>query len=292
MAETAGWSLRNLASTLISPLRGRAPGIWMLRVGLAIVLSVVAMAIFAPFIAPYSPIKRVDKGYLPPSREHIMGTDNLGRDIFSRIVWGARIILKVVFTASALSMAVGIPLGLVSGYYGGKLDRVLSMFMDSMYAFPALILAIAIAAVLGPSPTNTAIAIAFVYVPTYFRMVRGQTLSLKSQLFVEAARAIGATNRSIMFSYILPNLGHTILVVFSLSVADAILTEAGLSFLGLSVTVPTPDWGYDLRKGQPFFLNGYWWMVFFPGMMVMLLAMGFALIGEALSERLSTAQTR
>ena len=159
--------------------------------------------------------------------------------------------------------------------------------MDSIYAFPALILAIVIAVVLGPSPINTAVAISFVYVPTYFRMVRGQTLSLKGQLFVEAARAVGAKHREIMSKYILPNLAPTILVVFTLSVADAILTEAGLSFLGLSVTPPTPDWGYDLRVGQPFLLDGYWWLVFFPGIAIMLLAMAFALIGEALSERIS-----
>jgi len=184
-------------------------------------------------------------------------------------------------------MSIGVPLGLISGYHGGKIDRALSVVMDSIYAFPALILAIVIAVVLGPSPVNTAIAISFVYVPTYFRMVRGQTLSLKGQLFVEAAKALGAKNREIMFKYILPNLAPTVLVVFTLSVADAILTEAGLSFLGLSVTPPTPDWGYDLRVGQPFLLDGYWWLVFFPGIMIMLLAMAFALIGEALSERIS-----
>jgi len=284
--------VRTLASIIFSPLLTRAPGVWMLRIGVGIVVAITLMAILAPVISPYNPEKRVDKPFLPPSWEHPMGTNRIGQDLLSRIIWGSRIVLGVVFLATLLCMSIGIPLGLISGYYGGKLDRALSMFMDSMYAFPALILAIAIAAVLGPSPTNTAIAIAFVYIPTYFRMIRGQTLSLKSQLFVEAAKALGASDKVIMKDYILPNLGHTILVVFSLSVADAILTEAGLSFLGLSVTPPTPDWGYDLRVGQPFLLDGRWWLVFFPGFMVMLLAMGFALIGEALSERISLAQTR
>jgi len=282
---------KSLLSPLVKQLTSRLPGRGLLLVGLGIVLVFICMAVFAPWISSYDPTKMVDKPFLPPSPEHLMGTNRIGQDVFSRIVWGSRIVLYVVFSATLLSMAIGIPLGLISGYRGGKIDRVLSMFMDSMYSFPALILAIAIAAVLGPSPMNTAIAIAFVYIPTYFRMIRGQTLSLKSQLFIDAAHALGIPDKRIMLKHILPNLAHTILVVFSLSVADAILTEAGLSFLGLSVTPPTPDWGYDLRVGQPFFLNGQWWLVFFPGLSVMLLAMGFALIGEALSERLSLAQS-
>lgn len=265
----------------------KKPGRGMLLFGLAIVLIVILMAIFAPLIAPYDPTASSSDSFAPPSSQHLMGTNRLGQDVFSRIVWGSRIVLYVVFIATMLSMSIGIPLGLISGYYGGKVDRGLSVIMDSIYAFPALILAIVIAVVLGPSPVNTAVAISFVYVPTYFRMVRGQTLSLKGQLFVEAARAVGAKHREIMSKYILPNLAPTILVVFTLSVADAILTEAGLSFLGLSVTPPTPDWGYDLRVGQPFLLDGYWWLVFFPGIVIMLLAMAFALIGEALSERVS-----
>lgn len=276
-----------LIRKISKPLFERRPGRGMLIAGLVIVLTVLIMAIFAPLIAPYDPTSSSDKSFAPPSQDHLMGTNRLGQDVFSRIVWGSRVVIYVVIVATLLSMSIGIPLGLISGYYGGKTDRALSIVMDSIYAFPALILAIVIAVVLGPSPVNTAIAISFVYVPTYFRMVRGQTLSLKGQLFVEAARALGAKNKDIMFKYILPNLAPTILVVFTLSVADAILTEAGLSFLGLSVTPPTPDWGYDLRVGQPFILDGYWWLVFFPGIMIMLFAMGFALIGEALSERIS-----
>ncbi|MEO2151071.1 MAG: ABC transporter permease, partial [Thermococcus sp.] len=209
--------------------------------------------------------------FQPPSWKHPMGTNNLGQDVFSRIIWGSRVILYVVAVATTLSIVIGVPLGLLSGYRGGKIDRVLSMVMDSIYSFPSLILAIVIAVVLGPSPINTAVAISFVYVPTYFRMVRGQTLSLKGQLFVEAARALGVKDWETMKKYILPNVLPTVLVVFTLSVADAILTEAGLSFLGLSVTPPTPDWGYDLRVGQPFLLDGYWWLAFFPGVMIMLL---------------------
>lgn len=276
-----------IVDKIFQALFKRMPGRWMLILGIGIVLVVTLMALLAPVIAPYDPTTSSVDTFQPPSWKHPMGTNRLGQDMLSRIMWGGRIVLFVVLLATLISMSVGIPLGLASGYYGGILDRILSIIMDSIYAFPAIILAIVISVALGPSPMNTAVAISFVYVPTYFRMIRGQTLSLKEQLFVEAARAVGATNKDIMAKYILPNLLPTILVVFSLSVADAILTEAGLSFLGLSVTPPTPDWGYDLRVGQPFLLDGYWWLVLFPGLMVMLFAMAFALIGEALSERTS-----
>ncbi len=258
---------------------------WMIWAGAVIVASIVLMAVFAPFIAPYDPTAMTNDILKPPSLKHVMGTDNLGRDIFSRIVYGSRVVLEVVFSATLFSMAIGVPLGLISGYFGGKIDRVLSMIMDSIYAFPSLILAIAIAAMLGPSVFNAIIAIAVVYVPTYYRMTRGQTLSLKSALFVEAAKTIGASDFRIMRKHILPNVLPTVLVVFTLCVADAILTEAGLSFLGFIVSAPTPDWGFDLSAGRPYLPAGYWWLITFPGLMVMLLALGFALIGEGLSER-------
>lgn len=274
--------VKNLATTIfkIPDVEGR----WMVISGLAIVCVVLIMAVFAPLIAPYDPTKSSGEILSSPSAKHLMGTDNLGRDIFSRIIYGSRIVLMVVFSASLVSMSIGVPIGLISGYFGGKLDRAISMLMDSMYAFPSLILAIAIAAVLGPSVINAVVAISVVYVPTYFRMIRGQTLSLKSRLFVEAAKAIGAKDTRIMGRYILPNIVTTIVVVFSLSVADAILTEAGLSFLGFIVTAPTPDWGFELSSGRPYLPAGYWWMITFPGLMVMLLSLGFALIGEGLSE--------
>ncbi|AGK61563.1 ABC-type dipeptide/oligopeptide/nickel transport systems, permease component [Archaeoglobus sulfaticallidus PM70-1] len=275
--------VKNLATTIFSFIP-EAEGRYMVISGMLIVLLVLFMAVFAPVIAPYDPIKASKDILQPPSAKHIMGTDNLGRDIFSRIIFGARVVLVVVFVASLFSMVIGVPLGLISGYFGGKLDRSLSMLMDSMYAFPSLILAIAIAAVLGPSVMNAVIAISVVYVPTYFRMIRGQVLSLKTRLFVEAAKAMGAKDARIMAKYIFPNIIPTLVVVFSLSVADAILTEAGLSFLGFIVSAPTPDWGFELASGRPYLPAGYWWMITFPGLMVMLLSLGFALIGEGLSE--------
>ncbi|MEM3229214.1 MAG: ABC transporter permease, partial [Fervidicoccaceae archaeon] len=245
----------------------------MFKVGLLIILATLFIAAAAPLISPYDPTKATSEILLPPSPSHPMGTNQIGQDVLSRVIYGSRIILLVVFSATLISMAVGIPVGIYSGFIGGKADRVLSMIMDSIYAFPSLILAIAIASVLGPSPLNTAISLAVVYIPTYFRMTRGQTLSLREQLFVEAARSMGASKWHIMRRHIFPNLLPTVLVVFTLSAADAIITEAGLSYLGLSVTPPTPDWGYDLRAGQGYFTIGFWWISFFPGIMIMLLAL-------------------
>ncbi len=252
--------------------------------GLVILGAIVVMAVFAPFIAPYDPTKMVDSPLLPPSSKHLLGTDMLGRDMFSRIVYGGRIVLWVVALATALSAVIGIPLGLLSGYYGGKTDRALSMVMDAIYAFPSLILAIALAAVLGPSPVNAAIAISVVYIPTYFRMVRGQVLQVKATPFIESARALGLPASRIMTRHILPHLLPTIMVVFSLSAADAVLTEAALSFLGLAVRPPTPDWGFDLYAAKGFIQSAPW-LIMGPGVMITLLALGLALIGEGLGEK-------
>ena len=257
----------------------------MVYAGLAIVAFVIFLAAAAPLLTPYDPTKTVGPSFAPPSREHPLGTNRLGYDVWARIVYGARTILYVVFAAIGISMALGIPLGLISGYYGGRIDRALSMIMDAVYAFPSLVLAIALAVALGPSPTNAAIAIAVVYVPTYFRMVRGQVLSLREAPYIETARALGLPTRRILVRHIAPHLLPTIMVVFSLSAADAVLTEAALSFLGLAVEPPTPDWGYDLYVGKAF-ARSYPWLIIAPGFMITLLATGFALIGEGLSERL------
>lgn len=274
-----------LASKLTSKVFHRGPGRWLVLGGVAIVTGAVLAAVLAPLITSHDPTLSSEELFEPPSVEHPMGTNNLGYDMFSRMLYGARTVLVIVLSSISLSMAIGIPTGLISGYAGGKMDRGLSMVMDSIYAFPALILAIAVAAAIGPGIANTAISIAFVYIPTYFRMGRGQTLSIKEQLFIEAIRAVGAKTRMILLRYILPNILPTIVVVFSLSVPDAILTEAALSFLGLGVTAPTPDWGFDLRKGQAFLSAGYWWLVTFPGVMIVILGVGFSILGEGLSER-------
>ena len=220
-----------------------------------------------------------------------MGTDNLGRDVFSRILHGADTVLKVALLSAIFSALVGVPLGLLSGFIGGRLDKAVSLIMDSVYSFPGLILAIAMAAMLGPGVLNMAIAISVVYVPTYFRVVRGQTLSVKEKLYVEAARSLGARAATILHLYVFPNVIPSIVVVFSMNIADAILTEAGLSFLGLGIDPSVPDWGYDLSKGKAFLPGGYWWIITFPGLMIALVALGFALLGEGLNEILNPRLT-
>jgi len=271
---------------LLSRIIGRFAG-WrtgFMISGLTIILIFAIMALAAPLLTSFDPTKGSFEVLQPPSYLHILGTDNLGRDIFSRIVYGARTILSILLLSTMISMSIGMPLGLISGFFSGIIDRALSIVMDSIYAFPSLLLAIVVALMLGPSPLNTAISIAFVYIPTYYRMIRGQTLSIKAQLYVEAAIASGIRTRRILLKHILPNLLPTLVVIFSLSAADAILTEAGLSYLGYSVVPPTPDWGYDLYVGREYVLSGYWWLSFFPGLMVVLLSVGFALVGEALSD--------
>ena len=216
-----------------------------------------------------------------------LGTDNLGRDILSRIIWGARTILGVAILSASLSSMVGISLGLISGFISGPFDRIASLTMDSIYSFPGLLLAIAMAAMLGPGLLNVAVAISVIYIPTFFRVVRGQVLSIKEELHVEAARSLGAKPLSILTRYIFPLVIPSVVVVFSLNIADAILTEAGLSFIGLGLPPDIPDWGYDLSKGHSFLVAGYWWMITFPGVMITLVAMGFSLLGEGLSEILN-----
>ena len=220
-------------------------------------------------------------------RKYPLGTDNLGRDIVSRLIWGARTVLGVAITSALLSSTIGISLGLLSGFTAGGLDRVLSLVMDSLYAFPGLLLAIAMATMLGPGLLNVAVAISVIYIPTFFRVVRGQVLSVKEELYVEAAYSLGAKSWEILTRYIFPNVIASVVVVFSLNVADAILTEAGLSFIGLGLPPDVPDWGYDLSKGHQFIVAGRWWMITFPGILISLVAVGFSLLGEGLSEILN-----
>ncbi|MCD6362716.1 MAG: ABC transporter permease [Synergistetes bacterium] len=274
---------RALHSILRKIVKGHG-GIALL-IGGIILLVFLMFFFFAPLIAPYDPIKPVGPSFSPPTSKFIMGTDNFGRDVFSRVIWGTRIALTVAVLATLLAAFIGIPLGLFSGYKGGAFDRILTMIMDSIYSFPGLILAIAIAAMLGPGIINISVSIATIYVPTYFRVVRNQVNSIKAELYVEAARALGATDGVILRKYIFRGVVPTILVILSMNIADAILTEAGLSFLGLGIPPPTPDWGFDLSNGQRFLLQNNWWMVFYPGLMIVLITLGFSLLGEGLQER-------
>jgi len=256
-------------------------------VGLAILIFYIFLAIFAPYLVPYDPTKRVGRSLMPPSREHLFGTDNLGRDVLSRVIYGSRIALAVAFLSVGIASLIGVPLGLLSGFVGGILDRIFVLIMDAIYSFPGLILAIAIAAVLGPGIVNIALSIAFVYAPTYFRVIRNMVSSVKNELYVEAARAIGAKRYEILWLYIFPNVLPSIVVVLSMNLADAIMVEAGLSFLGLGVTPPTPDWGFDLSNGQRFILNKAWWAILYPGLAIITIVLGFSMFSEGLNEFLN-----
>jgi peptide/nickel transport system permease protein len=227
----------------------------------------------------------------PFGTSFVLGTDNYGRDVFSRIIHGAKTVLGIAILAALLSASVGIPLGLLSAFSGGIADRVLSLVMDSIYSFPGLILAIAMAALLGPGVWNIAIAIAVIYVPVYFRLVRSKVLSVKEEVYVEAARSLGAAALTILTLYVFPNVIPSIVVIFSVNVADSILTEAGLSFLGLGLPPPTPDWGFDLSAGKRFVPSGYWWIITYPGVMIALLTLGFSMLGEGLNEILNPRLT-
>lgn len=261
---------------------------WIMIIGISIVLFMIYMAFFPHTLAPYTPEDQDTGPQLEaPSSAHIFGTDNLKRDVFSRVVYGSRTILGVAFAAALLSSIIGIPLGLISGYFGGLFDRFLSLVMDSIYSFPGLILAIAFAAMLGPGVVNITLAVSVIYIPTYFRLVRGQVLTLKEELYVEAAKSIGAGNGAILFKYIFPNVIATVAIVFSLNIADAIMTEAALSYIGLGLPAGIPDWGMDISIGKSFLPSGVWWMITFPGLAIILLALGFTMLGEGLSEILN-----
>ncbi len=261
---------------------------WILVAGALIILGIMSMALLAGAIAPYSPYNQ-DTGpqLAPPSSEHLMGTDNLQRDVFSRIVFGARTILGVAILAAIISSFLGISMGLISGFSGGTFDKLLSLIMDSVYSFPGLILAIAFAAMLEPGIISITFAVAVIYIPTYFRLVRGQTLTIKEELYVEAARAIGAPGITILWKFIFPNVIATTAVVFTMNVGDAIMIEAALTYLGLGLPPSVVDWGMDLAMGKKFLPSGQWWLITFPGGMISLLAVGFTMLGEGLAEILN-----
>ncbi len=235
--------------------------------------------------AQYSNLKEVQNltGGPQTAGGFLLGTNDIGQDVWSRILWGTRIALTIGFSSSIIALIIGVPLGLFGGFLGGSIDRLMSLFMDSMYAFPGLILAIAITAVLGPSVLNIIVAIAVLYIPTYYRIVRGQSLSVKEEVYVEAARSIGSRRAEILFRYIFPNVIPSVAIIFSVNIADAILTGAGLSFLGLGLPPTIADWGIDLARGQRFIQNA-WWMITFPGLTILLVVLAFTLLGEGLTE--------
>jgi peptide/nickel transport system permease protein len=254
--------------------------------GLVIVLSMIVLAVTADFLTPYDPnTQRYNYLLQPPSSTFWFGTDDLGRDVYSRIVYGAQVSLQVGLIAVSLSLVTGTLIGLSAGYYGGWLEDVLMRTMDALRAFPGLVLALSINAVLGPGIGNVMIAIGVVSMPTFARLTHGQTLSAREREYVRAARVAGAGPWRMMIRHILPNIAAPLVVQASLAAAFAILAEAGLSFLGLGVRPPTPSWGSMLRTGQQY-LNVAPWLAMYPGLAIFFAVLGFNLLGDALREAL------
>ncbi|WP_411878726.1 ABC transporter permease [Polaromonas sp. YR568] len=254
--------------------------------GLAIVVMFVVLALFAPWIAPYDPIatswSAVRKA---PSMQYLFGTDEIGRDVLSRVVWGARASLLAGLVSVSISMALGVPIGLLAAYVGGWTDSLISRFTDAMLAVPFLILAIALAAFLGPSLSNAMIAIGVSATPIFIRLTRAQVLAMKVEDFVEAARAVGNPHWRIALRHILPNVLPPLIVQASLAIASAIIAEASLSFLGLGQQPPAPSWGSMLNTAKNYVDNAPW-MAVWPGLSIFLLVLSFNLLGDGLRDAL------
>jgi peptide/nickel transport system permease protein len=271
----------------------------MLWVGAGITLFFVVLAFFPMWIAPYGfdqfrangeRFKQLDH----PSSQHVMGTNVQSTDVLSRVIWGARTELEVVLLALVLSLLVGVPLGLISGYFAGPLDRVLVLFMDALFAFPYLLLAVVIAFLLGGQGiTNAAIAITVVYTPQYFRVVRNHVISVREEPYVEAARALGAKPFTIMRRYVFFNVVQNVPVIATLNAADAILTLVALGFLGYGIQ-PTAgsEWGYDVSRALSDASSGIWWTGLYPGLAIVLLVTGLSLLGEGLNETINPVLRR
>ena len=254
--------------------------------GLVVVVLFVLVAILAPLISPYDPIAtsftQVRK---PPSWAHWLGTDEVGRDVLTRIIWGARASLSAGLVSVGIALGIGVPLGLLAGYAGGWVDAVLSRIVDAMLAIPFLILAIALAAFLGPSLTNAMIAIGVTATPVFIRLTRGQTIAAKVEDYVEAARAVGNPHWRIALRHVLPNIVPPLLVQASLAIAGAIIAEAALSFLGLGQQPPSPSWGSMLNSAQRFIAQAPW-MAFWPGFAIFFAVLSFNLLGDGLRDAL------
>jgi peptide/nickel transport system permease protein len=288
----------------LTPIR-EARGVprWVLWIGAGITLLFVVMALFAPWIAPYDFDQyRTADGVRfvkqqAPSGAHPFGTNVQSTDVMSRVVWGARTALEVVLLAVTFSLLIGLPLGLLSGYFGGRLDRVLLLIMDSLFAFPYLLLAIVIAFLLsdsiGRGLFSAAVAIAVVYIPQYYRVVRNHVISVREEPYVEAARALGARPRTVISKYVLFNVIQNVPVIATLNAADAILTLAALGFLGYGIQ-PTEaaEWGYDLQRAIADAGAGIWWTGLFPGLAIVLLVTGLTLLGEGLNDVLNPVLRR
>ena len=268
--------------------------VWFFRrdflamISLVFIVLLVLAALLAPYLTPYAAEGRGDPNlankFLSPSLEHPFGADSLGRDQVARVLFGARTSLTMGLLVVGVAVLIGAPLGALAGYFGGWLDETIMRLTDIFLAFPPLLLAIAIAAALGPSFTNAMLAIALTWWPWYTRLVRAQTLSVRERHFVEAARGMGVADLTIIGRHILPNVLTPVLVQSTLDLGSAILTAAGLSFIGLGPQPPTADWGVMINEGRLYILSGRWWVATFPGVMIFLTTLAFNLLGDGVRD--------
>ncbi len=262
---------------------GRNP---MVVIGFIVIFIMCAVAVLAPVLPIASPTEtHLEPGeqLLPPSSENWFGTDELGRDVFSRVIYGARVSIWVATVAVVFSMVIGIVLGLTAGYFGGSVDYIITGAIDLFWTFPPFLLALAFAAALGAGLTNVILAISVSYWAGFARLMRGQALSMRERQFVEASRALGARHWRIMFTHVLPNCIAPLIVWASIGVADAITIESSLSFLGVGTKPPTPSWGYMLSSGI-LYLDSAWWISTFPGIVMVFTILGFNLLGDGLRD--------
>ncbi|MBW4659423.1 MAG: ABC transporter permease [Drouetiella hepatica Uher 2000/2452] len=263
--------------------------IQMMAVGTAITLLFVLAALFAPLLQSWGWLQNPLEGlanpiHEAPSAAHWFGTSRQGYDVFSRTLFGTQAALQVVVLATLLSLVIGVPLGMVSGYLGGRLDRALLFLMDTIYTLPGLLLSVTLAFVVGRGVGNAAIALSIAYVPQYYRVVRNHTVSIKTELFIEAARSMGASTWRVLSRYLFFNVIQSVPVLFTLNAADAVLILGGLGFLGLGLPEQTPEWGTDLRQALDALSTGIWWTALFPGLALTMLVVGLSLMGEGLNE--------
>lgn len=254
-------------------------------IGAATIGLLITVAILAPLIAPYDPIKQSRDNLAPPSLAHLMGTDLVGRDIFSRVLHGARLSLQVGLISVSIGAVSGVLLGLFAGYYGSWLDMLEMRLIDILLAFPGLLLALSIITILGPSLTNLMIAVGISSIPEYARLVRGAVLSTKANVYVDAAHVVGCRGTRVMFRHILPNVVASVIVLATLGVGRAILLGAALSFLGLGAQPPTPEWGAMLSSGRDY-LRRAWWVTTFPGVAITITVLAVNMLGDGLRDAL------
>ncbi|WP_242052192.1 ABC transporter permease [Phormidium sp. FACHB-1136] len=278
---------RRLALPLVGP-KATVSNTLMVA-GLVITLAFVVIALSAPLMQSWGWLQDPTTAlqnpiHQPPDSAHWFGTTRQGYDIFARTLFGSRAAWQVVLLATALSVVIGVPLGMVSGYLGGRLDRALLFFMDTIYTLPGLLLSVTLAFVVGRGVVNAAIALSIAYIPQYYRVVRNHTVSVKTELFIEAAQAMGADPWTVLSRYLFLNVIQSVPVLFTLNAADAILVLGGLGFLGLGLPEQVPEWGADIRQALDALPTGIWWPALFPGLALTLMVTGLSLVGEGLNE--------